>query len=102
MRIKPKHKRKADARYHIIAQSLFKDFGYDGNLEAFLIRLQKYKGVVKRQAEFSNRREKWNSTPMYGYASIESINNNLSYIADRFNCAGRLYWLLGLDGKLPK
>lgn len=101
MRVKPKDKQAEKIRVGIIANKLFDDYGYDGNLNSFLVRLLKYKGVVQRQARLCVRRENWKGGPMYDYADTESINNGLSYIADRFNCAGRLLWLLTLL-ELPK
>ena len=36
----------------------------------------------------------------YGYASAESVHNNMCYISDRWRCAFRLKWLIdGLESK---
>lgn len=38
----------------------------------------------------------------YGYDSIESIENNLEYISDRFTVAFRLSWLLNVPDEVRK
>jgi len=106
---------------HIVANYLFNDYRYDGNYERFLEKLELYKGVVQRliytEDNFSKifypESKRWERRkhikygkideklfqPFYnisGHTTYNDIEQNLSYISDRFLCSYRLRWMLGL------
>ena len=90
-------------RQDIIAQKVFYDYSYDDtrDIHEFMGRLKKYIGVVRAQLEHVVKTTPdvyQNSRPpveVYGEYSIDSIENNLFHIADRFNVDFRLRWLVG-------
>jgi len=98
MRTSTKQKATEICRRDVIANLVFKDYGYDGNFPEFMARLRKHIGTVKAQCAMCERREgKWAATKsMYDLDSQESIEGTLGYIADRFNCTGRLHFLVAL------
>lgn len=98
MRTSTKQKATEKCRVNVIANQVFKDYGYDGDFTSFMTRLRKHVGTVKAQCAMCQRCEgKWAHTKsMYDLDNRESIDGTLSYIADRFNCSGRLHFLVAL------
>jgi len=112
--------RKERVYKEIIRKHIFNDYFYSGDLQSTLDSIEKYRGVLMgylhclynydnihgRHFKKENKRNGWNFTPdtrtgweTYGFDSIESIEGNLSYIADRFGSEFRIHWMLDIhDG----
>lgn len=91
---------KQQVRTHFIANHIFDEYYYSCDYQTFLERLEKHKGVVKKQIEYYveayPQYYSWDEPVYYDYDSLESIEINLHYISGKFNCFGRLRWMIGL------
>jgi len=93
---------------NIIRNYIFKDFCYTGNLDETCKSIKKYRGVLLKLIDIlrlDNKRHGWKNDyktgeETYGYKDIESIENNLMYISDRFLAEFRLQWMIKLPEKV--
>ena len=91
---------------NIIANKVFTDFCYDGDLEGTIAKIKKYRGVLSAMrnyllvtADYPDTRIKCRG---YDYESLEQIERNLSYISDRFIAEIRLIWMINLPEEYEK
>jgi hypothetical protein len=91
---------------HIIANKIFNDYCYDGDLEGIIEKIKKYRGVLVAMRNYELSTTDYPdyriTSKGYGYESIESINSTLDYIADRFIAEIRLIWLINLPEEYEK
>jgi len=125
MRKQLAHKKKRDNAIYknILRNHIFVDYGYTRGLEETCRRITLYSGVIKKYIEnirnsdeidFRDQR-KWNKrhgflpipdyrkgAETYKYDSLERIEEDLSYISDRFAAEFRLQWMLELPDEIKK
>lgn len=109
-----------EAVYHsLIRNHIFNDYCYDGDLNKIRKQINSYRGVLvkylyclrnsdnihyrdqkkwkKRHGFYKCSDDNRSGFETYGYEDLESINLNLSYIADRFGGEFRIQWMLDLE-----
>jgi uncharacterized protein (DUF2164 family) len=108
----------------LIANQVFNEYYYNRGLEETCRRIKLYRGVIQKYLnwirvcyyiDFPNAKKeerKYKLSPhlpdyrkgdeTYGYGSIESIENSLKYISDRFGAEFRLQWLLEVPERIEK
>lgn len=77
---------------------LFYQLNSDENLDFFMEEMKQYLSYLKelrdnKMIEEDDYRSGWDT---YGYESRSQIIGQLKYISDRWSCAFRINWLLGL------
>ena len=88
---------------------IFKEVFNNCNMEEFSIkgtcsRIKKYRKYIQKLRCYHQLREDdyRNGYETYGYKSLESIENNLIYISDRFGCAFRLSWMVNVPEEVDR
>jgi hypothetical protein len=98
----------------IVANHIFVDYLNKRTLEDTCKRIVRYRNIIIKlrdalRVDHKRMSKKYNfvfnpdlrtGDKTYGYKSIESINNNLDYISDRFCAEFRLSWLLEVPEKV--
>lgn len=90
----------------LVERKIFHNYLEEGvfDLDSICRAIEKYEGPLLRlttyyQAEEGDYRHGYIT---YGYKTIESIENNLKYISDRWRAAFRLMWLLNVPMEVGK
>ena len=110
-------KRKEVVYKHIIANKIFDDCAYNGDLDKTIASIKKYKHVLEKflfclknsqnihfrhwkkwdkrngYGDMTDNRRGWET---YGYKSKEAVEGNLNYISDRFSSEFRIQWMIDL------
>jgi hypothetical protein len=91
-------KRKVKKRIQRRLQRKVFDFAHPVDLNKVVPRIEKNKRAIQalRAFHFSYDPDRRSGSETYGYSSLESIGSSLEYICDRWRCAFRLTWLLGV------
>ena len=90
---------------YLIANHLFNDFFYTGDLNQTCEKITLYTPIIEKLIEYYNDTEYTDyrtGYETYGYHSIERIESRLNYISDRFCVAFRLNWLLNVPKEVQR
>jgi hypothetical protein len=92
--MKKKVKKRLQSR---IRREVF-DFSYPVDLGEEVRKIEKNRKAIQalRAFHFAYDPDRRSGEETYGYTSLESIESSLKYICDRWGCAFRLTWLLGV------
>jgi hypothetical protein len=101
-------KKKSKIWQSIVDKNIFIEYLYDGDLNAIVDRIHKFRGVIMKLREYRWLEEKEygyfpddrSGVDTYGYESLDDIDSNLTYISDRCHAAFRLTWLLELPERV--
>jgi len=74
------------------------DFSHPLDLGKVVGKIERNKRAILalRAFHFAYDPDRRSGEETYGYTSLESIESSLEYICDRWGCAFRLTWLLGV------
>jgi hypothetical protein len=91
-------KRKVKKRIQKRLQKKVFDFVHPVDLNKVVPQIEKNKRAIQalRALHLAYDSDRRSGSETYGYSSLESIESSLEYICDRWGCAFRLTWLLGV------
>jgi hypothetical protein len=91
-------KRKVKKRIQRRLQRKVFDFAHPVDLNKVVLQIKKNKRAIQalRAFHLAYDPDRRSGSETYGYSSLKSIESNLEYICDRWGCAFRLTWLLGV------
>jgi hypothetical protein len=91
-------KKKVKKRIQTRIQREVFDFPHPVDLGKVVRKIEKNRRAIQalRAFHFAYDPDRRSGEETYGYTSLESIASNLEYVCDRWGCAFRLTWLLGV------
>ena len=90
---------------NLVSREIFNDYlNGEGNLKVTCQKIRRYRKCIQklRQRCLTFDPDYRSGHETYGYDSLESIENSLSYICDRFSCTFRLTWLINVPEEVDK
>lgn len=99
-------KRKVYRKYwNLIFEKVFDEAHMNNaSLQETCSKIKRYKKYIQRLKSHHQRMENdyRSGYETYGYESLESIENSLIYISDRFHAGFRLAWLVSVPEEVEK